>query len=113
MSRPSAVGRTLHLAPASWRVRAFWTQGGDSFPGNDAPRDTVVGIDNPEHDRSGEVWRWRSAFQHGFAARLDWTLKSPAEANHNPLVVVNSRPGTEPLEIKRLVRPDLRCVRQH
>jgi Protein of unknown function (DUF1593) len=84
--------------------RAFWTQGGDSFPGNDSSRDTVVGTDGREHTTDqATIWRWRTAFQHDFAARLDWTLKSPGEANHNPLVVVNGRPGTEPIEIEGTV----------
>jgi len=30
---------------------------------------------------------------------MDWTVKAPAEANHNPRVVLNGRPGTEPLAI--------------
>ena len=35
------------------------------------------------------VWRWRSAFQRDFQARMDWCVKPAAEANHNPLVVCN------------------------
>ena len=46
------------------------------------------------------IWRWRTAFQHDFAARLAWTLASPAEANHNPVVVVNGQAGTAPIEIE-------------
>ena len=84
--------------------RPFWTQGGDSFPGNDSSRDTAVGIDGQEHTTDqATIWRWRTAFQHDFAARLDWTIKAPGEANHNPTVVVNGRSGTEPLEIEAAV----------
>ncbi len=32
------------------------------------------------------LWRWRDAFQNDFAARMDWTVKDPAHANHPPLV---------------------------
>jgi hypothetical protein len=39
------------------------------------------------------VWRWWQAFQHDFAARMDWCVKGPAEANHNPAVVVDGVPG--------------------
>lgn len=35
------------------------------------------------------VWRWRQAFQNDFAARMDWCVKTVAEANHNPIAVVN------------------------
>ena len=45
------------------------------------------------------IWRWRTAFQHDFAARMDWSVKPPAAANHNPDVVVNGQQGTAPLEI--------------
>ena len=30
------------------------------------------------------IWRWRTAFQHDFAARMDWTIKDARSANHNP-----------------------------
>jgi hypothetical protein len=32
------------------------------------------------------VWRWREAVQHDFAARLQWTLRPPSQANHPPVV---------------------------
>lgn len=34
------------------------------------------------------VWRWRDDFQNDFAARLDWTLRPYAEANHPPVPVL-------------------------
>jgi hypothetical protein len=44
-------------------------------------RDTVNGIT----DARATVWRWRPAFQNEFAARMDWCVKSPKEANHPPI----------------------------
>ena len=80
--------------------RPHWTQGGDSFPGNDNSRDAVLGGDgNTYVSDQATIWRWRTAFQHDFAARMDWTVKAPREANHNPLVTVNGIAGTAPLEI--------------
>jgi hypothetical protein len=85
-------------------TRAFWTQGGDSYPGNDSSRDTVTGVDGKEHTSDqATIWRWRTAFQNDFAARMDWTVKAPGAANHNPKVVVNGRPGTEPLVLDAVV----------
>jgi hypothetical protein len=79
-------------------TRPFWTQGGDSYPGRDSSRDTVVGVDGQRYTSDqATIWRWRKAFQNDFAARMDWTIKDAREANHNPRVVVNGRPGTEPL----------------
>lgn len=40
-------------------------------------------------DARATVWRWRPAFQNDFAARMDWCVKPPGEANHNPVVVIN------------------------
>lgn len=46
------------------------------------------------------VFRWRSAFQTDFAARMQWTL-SPnyASARHPPVIRVNGSEGLEPLFI--------------
>ena len=90
-------GRYVWRQPAG-ETRPFWTQGGDSFPGRDSSRDTVVGLDGrPYTSDQATIWRWRTAFQHDFAARMDWTIKDVREANHNPRVVVNGLSGTEPL----------------
>ena len=81
--------------------RPFWTQGGDSFPGRDSSRDTVVGIDGQPHTSDqATIWRWRTAFQHDFAARMDWSVKAPRDANHNPVVVVNGHGGKAPIGVE-------------
>ena len=80
--------------------RPSWTQGGDSYPGKDSSRDTVVGTDGKPHTSDqATVWRWRTAFQHDFAARMDWTVKPRGQANHNPAVVVNGQAGKAPVAI--------------
>jgi hypothetical protein len=36
------------------------------------------------------IWRWREAYQHDFAARMDWCIAATFKAaNHNPVVVLN------------------------
>ena len=37
------------------------------------------------------VWRWRTAFQNDFAARMTWSVADYAHANHNPIAVVNGQ----------------------
>jgi len=92
-----------------WRTfygesRPFWTQGGDSFPGRDNSKDTVSGVDGRTYTSDqATIWRWRSAFQNDFAARMDWTVKDPGLANHNPDVVVNRQPGRAPVRIDAAV----------
>jgi hypothetical protein len=90
-------GRYVWRQP-SGEPRPFWTQGGDSYPGRDSSRDTVTGVDGKAYTSDqATIWRWRQAFQHDFAARMDWTIRDAKDANHHPRVVVNGRPGTEPL----------------
>ena len=36
-------------------------------------------------DSRATVWRWRPAYQNEFAARMEWCVKSPKEANHPPV----------------------------
>jgi hypothetical protein len=96
-------GRYVWRQP-SGETRPFWTQGGDSYPGRDSSRDTVVGADGRTYTSDqATIWRWRQAFQHDFAARMDWTTRDVKEANHNPRVVLNGRAGTEPLTIEAVV----------
>ncbi len=88
--------------------RPSWTQGGDSYPGRDSSRDTVVGIDGKPHTSDqATIWRWRTAFQHDFAARMDWTIKDATHANHNPRVTINGHDGKAPLPIDASVGSDI------
>jgi hypothetical protein len=49
--------------------------------------DEVFGVDGHWHTSNhATIWRWRSAYQNDFAARIDWTTKPYAEANHPPVV---------------------------
>ena len=96
-------GRYVWRRPAG-EPRPFWTQGGDSYPGKDSSRDTVVGADGKTYTSDqATIWRWRTALQHDFAARMDWTIKDVREANHNPRVMVNGRASTEPLIVEAQV----------
>ena len=76
-----------------WRhvgeTRPFWTQGGDSIRAATARATPwsapTASATRPTRPRSGDG----AAFQHDFAARMDWTITDVAHANHNPHVVVN------------------------
>jgi hypothetical protein len=61
-------------------------------------RDTVTAKDGRLYtSNQATVWRWREAYQHDFAARMDWCVKPPPEANHNPVAVVNGSDGKDPV----------------
>ena len=85
-------------------TRPSWTQGGDAYPGKDNSKDTVLGIDGKTYTSDqATIWRWRTAFQHDFAARMDWTIKDVGQANHNPEAVVNGQNGKAPITINARV----------
>lgn len=57
-------------------TRPLWTDAADE----------VRGVDGNWHTSNhATIWRWRSAYQNDFAARIDWTIQPYAEANHPPV----------------------------
>jgi hypothetical protein len=92
-------GRYVYLQPYG-ESHPIWAQGGDEFARANS-QDAVVGVDGRTHvSDQATIWRWREAFQNDFAARMDWTIKDFAHANHNPALVVNGKPGTAPIEME-------------
>jgi hypothetical protein len=57
-------------------TRPFWTDAVDEVRGFDG---------NWHTSNHATIWRWRAAYQNDFAARIDWTIKPYAEANHPPI----------------------------
>jgi hypothetical protein len=89
-------GRYEFYAPRPQRwflhpeTRPFWSDAVDE----------VFGFDGQWHtSNKATLWRWRSAYQNDFAARMDWTIKPYAEANHPPVPklghpnVLTAKPG--------------------
>lgn len=62
-----------HLQP---ETRPIWSDAQDEVFGNDGHWHTT---------NHATIWRWRTAYQNDFAARMDWTIKPYAEANHPPV----------------------------
>jgi len=47
------------------------------------------------------LFRWRTAFQHDFAARMDWSITPDYDdANHNPIAILNGEKGKEIIHLK-------------
>ncbi|MBV8867695.1 MAG: DUF1593 domain-containing protein, partial [Acidobacteriaceae bacterium] len=91
-------GRYIYRLPYG-ETHPIWTQGGDLFS-RVTSQDTVTGTDGRRYvSDQATIWRWREAFQNDFAARMDWTIKDYAHANHNPLLEVNGQAGTAPVLI--------------
>ncbi len=92
-------GRYVFLQPYG-ETHPIWSQGGDEFS-RATSQDSVTGIDGRTHvSDQATIWRWREAFQNDFGARMDWTIQDFAHANHPPVVVVNGKAGTAPLELE-------------
>ncbi len=73
---------------------------GETRPIYTNSRDTVAVGGRPHTSNQATVWRWRSAYQHDFAARMDWCVKPREQANHNPAAVVNGTPGKDVLKVE-------------
>jgi Protein of unknown function (DUF1593) len=65
----------------------LWASTQDSVPGGDlSPQATI--------------WRWRTAFQNDFLARMNWTVTPDyRNANHPPLAMINGAPVQNPVLI--------------
>jgi hypothetical protein len=91
-------GRYVYRQPFG-ETHPVWTQGGDLFT-RATSQDRVRGADGVEHvSDQATIWRWRGAYQNDFSARMDWTIKDFAHANHAPQLVVNGQDGTGPIEM--------------
>jgi hypothetical protein len=70
-------------------------------------RDAVTAKDGRLYtSNQATIWRWREAFQHDFAARMDWCVSE--KANHNPVAVVNGVGGKDPLMLNARVGETVR-----
>lgn len=83
-------GGRYELRQSYAETRPIWTNS----------RDTVRTRDGREHtSNTATIWRWRRAFQHDFAARMDWCMQPPDKANHNPVAVLNGDQTKEVLYV--------------
>jgi hypothetical protein len=99
-------GRYVYLQPYG-ETHPMWSQGGDLF-NRITSQDAVTGVDGKTYvSDQATIWRWREAFQNEFAARMDWTVKPFAAANHNPQLSVNGQAGTAVLHVDAAVGKDL------
>jgi hypothetical protein len=88
----------MHLIPTGLRTLEDPSFGG--WGGRFAPDGPALHKDASDDDsRFKPIWRWADAFQNDWAARADWCVKSPDQANHPPRVRLghaadlSARPG--------------------
>ena len=85
-------GGRYRLYQPEGETREIWT--------NDV--DKVVAQDgNTYEDDQATIWRWRQAYQHDLAARIDWSNTATyEEANHNPVLIVGRDASKEAIYLK-------------
>ena len=99
-------GLGSHVSPAygGWGGRyTLYQSYGETRPiwmNVDGARDTVTAEDGQQYTSAqATIWRWREAYQHDFAARMDWCIAdSRDKANHNPVAVVDGDDTKDVLE---------------
>lgn len=100
--------------PVLPETRPIWTNAVDTFrPRVKRDYGQATGpIEQEFSDYRVTLWRWRDDFQNDFAARMDWTIRPYASANHPPevrlthanhltarageTVVLDASPSTDP-----------------
>jgi hypothetical protein len=97
---PNGLAGDVSPAYGGWGGRYELRRGyGETRPVWTDARDTIRLSDNREHtSNQATIWRWREAYQHDFAARMDWCIQPGNAANHNPVAVLNGTPGRAPVE---------------
>ena len=68
----------------------------ESWGGRFQKRKNAVWASNDKNS----IAKWREAFQNEFAARLDWCIKDPKDANHSPKAIVSKQSGVLPVYLK-------------
>ena len=95
-------GRYLYRQPYA-ETHPIWTQGGDVFA-RTTSQDAVIGIDGKQHiSDQATIWRWRSAYQNDFAARISWTIDDYKHANHPPIAAVNKDATLAPIHLEATI----------
>ena len=84
---PDLGAKDFTGVPTLQETRPIWTNATDTFTprvANTYGR-SITKHDSTFTDNKVTLWRWRDDIQNDFAARMDWTIKSYAEANHPPI----------------------------
>lgn len=86
-------GRYEWYQPRFLPYRSFDTHTPETRPIWTDAEDEVMGQDGKKYmNNQATIWRWRTAFQNDFAARMDWCISEYSKANHPPIVKVEHSP---------------------
>jgi hypothetical protein len=87
VTRPATF---LGGVPIEPETRPIWTNAIDRYvlPIKQDYGRTQKSSDKTFESATATLWRWRDDIQNDFAARIDWTIRPYAEANHPPVAVL-------------------------
>ena len=93
LSQPAfeTIGDSGSIVVPVPETRAFWTNAEDTYTPY-LPSAQKRAVEKSKQTFTGNqvsLWRWRDDFQNDFAARMDWTTQTYAEANHPPVPHLN------------------------
>ncbi len=81
------IGDSVSVVVPERETRPIWTNASDTwtpYVANEQKR-AVKPTAGTFTGNQVTLWRWREDFQNDFAARMDWCVRLPAEANHPPI----------------------------
>jgi len=97
---PNGLKGYYHPTWGSWSGR--FGPRDDAFDGPTFWWANVRDTWNGSTHRDNTLKRWAVHLQNDFKARMDWCVKSSAEANHEPEPVVNGNPGRDVVTIEAI-----------
>lgn len=87
----ATIGDSSSIVVPEPETRPIWTNASDAYRPY-LPNDQKRAVKRSDRTFTGNqvtLWRWRDDFQNDFAARMNWTTKPYAEANHPPVPRLN------------------------
>ncbi|KAK7961628.1 uncharacterized protein PG986_002453 [Apiospora aurea] len=97
----NGLGDPEHPEWGSWGGRFLRIYASGRYPLYSDASDVAVGISGEIYlSAFAGIWRWRQAYQHDLAARMQWTTAGDAaQNNHAPVAVVNGACGPDPVKL--------------
>ncbi|KAK7994560.1 hypothetical protein PG991_016148 [Apiospora marii] len=100
----NGLGDPEHPEWGSWGGRFLRVDASGRYPLYSDASDVAVGVNGEIYVSAfAGIWRWRQAYQHDFAARMQWTANAGADSakqnNHAPVAVVNGTCGPDPVKL--------------
>ncbi|KAK8103430.1 uncharacterized protein PG998_010463 [Apiospora kogelbergensis] len=101
----NGLGDPEHPEWGSWGGRFLRVDASGRYNVYSDASDVAIGVNGEIYVSAfAGIWRWRQAYQHDFAARMQWTVQpstnsSATKSNHAPVVVLNGTCGPDVMKL--------------